>query len=169
MQTLQTVQQLNLPDWAIGAGFVRNAIWDRLHGFEKPPPLADIDVLYFDRKNTGRQSEIHIEDALHEALPDRPWSVRNQARMHLRNNDSEYENTQDAISHWLETPTCVAVRLEANGAFHILSPFGLEDLLNMRVRPTVMGLKKQDQYRDRIRTKNWQLVWPKLKVEGLED
>lgn len=167
METLQAVAQLNLPDWAIGAGFVRNAVWDRLYGYPIPTPLADIDVLYFDRGNLDRYCEVEIEEALFKLLPDRPWSVRNQARMHVRNGDEEYQNTQDAISHWLETPTCVAVSFKSLNALHITAPFGLEDVMAMHVRPTPMGLKKYDQYLERIRMKNWAQKWPKVTCEGL--
>lgn len=167
MKTLQTVRQLKLPDWAIGAGFVRNAVWDRLHGYDKPTPLSDIDVLFFDRENVDRKYEMDIEDALHALLSDRPWSVRNQARMHLRNNDHEYQNTLDAISYWLEIPTCVAVRLEPDDTLCVLAPFGLEDLMNLQVRPTRMGLRKHDQYLARIQEKNWSVKWPNLEFSYL--
>lgn len=32
MEILKAVRTLELPDWIIGAGFVRNPIWDHLHG-----------------------------------------------------------------------------------------------------------------------------------------
>ncbi|MGL4613057.1 MAG: nucleotidyltransferase family protein, partial [Shewanella sp.] len=35
-----------MPQWCIAAGFVRNLVWDRLHGLA-PMPLADIDVIYY--------------------------------------------------------------------------------------------------------------------------
>jgi hypothetical protein len=45
VEVLEFARDLNLPDWAIGAGFVRNAVWDHLHGYEFATPLNDIDVL----------------------------------------------------------------------------------------------------------------------------
>jgi len=169
METLQAVQRLNLPDWAIGAGFVRNAVWDRLHAYNEPSPLADIDVLYFDSQNSDRARETALEDSFSKILPGRNWSVRNQARMHLRNNDCEYHDTEDAISHWLETPTCVAVRLDDKDALHLIAPYGLDDLLAMQLRPTPMGRKKYDQYLARLRSKNWSQTWPNVTMAGLTD
>ncbi len=168
METLRAVRDLELADWAIGAGFVRSVVWDRLHGFAARNSIADIDVLFFDRGDPSRETEMRITHQLIHALPDRPWSVRNQARMHVRNNDRPYLSTLDAISFWLETPTCVAVRLEPDDAVNIFAPHGLEDLIGMRVRPTQSGLKKIDQYGSRLRRKNWLAVWPQLKIEGLE-
>ena len=167
MQTLQAARELDLPDWAIGAGFVRNAVWDRLHGYVEPTPLHDIDVLYFDPADLSPAREIEIEAELSHTLPDRPWSVRNQARMHLRNADRPYRSTADAVSFWLETPTCVAVRLDSEDNITIISPHGLSDLVEMRCASTEAGRARPDQYLERIRSKNWQLTWPKVEVGGL--
>ncbi|MEO1142771.1 MAG: nucleotidyltransferase family protein, partial [Pseudomonadota bacterium] len=102
METLQAARGIGLPDWAIGAGFIRNAVWDHLHGYDKITPLADIDVLYFEPSDLSKERELDIEAILKAILPDRPWSVRNQARMHLRNNDAPYASTEDALRYWLE-------------------------------------------------------------------
>lgn len=40
---------LQLPDAWLAAGFVRNLVWDRLHGYPEPTPLADLDVIHFGR------------------------------------------------------------------------------------------------------------------------
>ena len=165
MATLRAVADLQLPDWAVGAGFVRNAVWDRLHGFEHQTPLGDIDVLFFDAEDISRAREQDLEAALTGALPDRPWSVRNQARMHLRNGDRPYRSTEDAMSFWLETPTCVAVRSDLRGQVEIIAPFGLRDLVEMRAMPTVAGRRKPDQYRARMAAKNWPGTWPGVRVE----
>ncbi len=61
MRTLQVVRGLGLLDWAIGAGFVRNAVWDQLHGFDTMTPLADVDVLFFDRADPSPKREAEIE------------------------------------------------------------------------------------------------------------
>jgi len=44
MNILSIVSSLKLPDWYIGAGFVRNLVWDHLHNFPSTP-LNDIDVI----------------------------------------------------------------------------------------------------------------------------
>ena len=82
---LEAVRWQRLPDWAVGAGFIRSAVWDALHGYAEPTPLPDVDVLFFDDSDISYEREAAIEKALGEALPDIPWSARNQARMHLRN------------------------------------------------------------------------------------
>lgn len=44
MSALTQVQSLQLPCWCIGAGAVRNLVWDHLHGYGKPSALPDLDV-----------------------------------------------------------------------------------------------------------------------------
>jgi len=167
MDTLRAVRALGLLDWAIGAGFVRNAVWDHLHGFRQMTPLNDIDVLYFDRSDVSAETEAALEAQLRAAHPVRPWSVRNQARMHRRNGDRPYESTEDALVFWLETPTAVAVRLEADDNLTVLAPHGLADLIAMMARPTARGREKYDDYLARMRAKNWPATWPQVTVEGL--
>ncbi len=169
MHTLQAVRAVDLPNWAIGAGFVRNAVWDRLHDHPALTPLADVDVLYFDANDIGRDRERRVETRLDGALADRPWSVRNQARMHLRNGDPPYASTLDAMRFWLETPTCVAVRLEANDELSLLAPYGLRDLVKLRGRPTPAGRRKVGAYQDRMRQKDWPAIWPKVVVFGPDE
>ena len=49
MACLWAARELALPDWALGAGFVRNLIWDHLHHKAVPTPLNDIDLIYLDK------------------------------------------------------------------------------------------------------------------------
>lgn len=164
---LEAVRTLDLPDLAVGAGFVRNAVWDRLHGFEKPTPLDDVDVLYFEPSDHTRETEQAIEAQLAAAMPGVPWSVRNQARMHRRNGDAPYRDTEDALRYWLETATCIAVRLEADDSLTVIAPYGLDDLLALRSGPTPRGRARYDAYCARMRAKDWPARWPRVRVEGL--
>ena len=163
---LRAVARLGLPDCWIGAGFVRNLVWDRLHGFARPTPLNDIDVLYFDPSDRSRATERALEARLRRAMPGEPWSVRNQARMHRRNKDAPYRSTCHALTFWAETPTAVAVRLHG-GRIKLIAPFGTCDLLALMVRPTPRFRHKMAIYRSRIAAKNWPALWPLLTV--LED
>jgi len=163
MRVLRTVRALDLPDWAIGAGFVRSRVWDWLCGDAQATVPTDIDVLYFDRADLAASRETVLEARLNAALP-APWSVTNQARMHVDNDDAPYASTADALRHWLETPTAVAVRLTADDGLDILSPWGLDDLFTMTVRPTPSGRSKLGIYRRRIADKQWAGRWPAVRV-----
>ena len=165
MEVLRCVDGLMLPDYAIGAGFVRAAVWDKITNKPTPTSLDDIDALYFDAGNLGEEVDKQIERQLRVLMPSVPWSVKNQARMHLRNGDEPYHNTEHAISFWLETPTCVAARLDKFGNVTLIAPHGIDDLINLRVRPTRRGREKFDQYIERVTGKNWLKHWPNLVIE----
>jgi hypothetical protein len=97
-------------------------------------------------------------------MSDVDWSVTNQARMHLHNGDAPYQSTADALRFWLETPTAIAVTLDAADHLHVMAPFGVEDLMGVRVRPTPRGRERIDAYRNRVETKQWQRFWPGLDI-----
>lgn len=48
MKALYAVRALQLCDGWIGAGFVRDAVWDYLHGYGQRPVTGDVDVVWFD-------------------------------------------------------------------------------------------------------------------------
>jgi hypothetical protein len=147
------------------AGFVRNLVWDRLHGYVAPTPLADVDVVFFDAAQPDEAIEKHLEAALHARLPGLPWSVKNQARMAERNGDPPYSSTAHALTRWCETATAIGVRRAEDGGIEALAPFGVADLLGLVVRPTPYAARhKLAAYRQRLVEKNWRGRWPRLIV-----
>ena len=82
MKQLRAARTLALPDWCIAAGFVRNRVWDHLHGISPPRQPADIDVLYYDAADLSRSREAGRKPGSTAWCP-APWQVRNQARMHV--------------------------------------------------------------------------------------
>ncbi|MCW9046198.1 MAG: nucleotidyltransferase family protein, partial [Alphaproteobacteria bacterium] len=137
LDCLSILKKLNLPDAWIGGGFVRNPVWDRLHGYEIFTPLNDVDVLFFDSDDLSKDTEGLIQANLSRELPEAAWSVKNQARMHLHNGDAPYENTEQAVARWVETATAVAVRLDENDKLELCAPHGLEDLTSLVLCPTL--------------------------------
>ncbi len=165
---LRLVEALDLPDCWIGAGFVRNAIWDVLHDRPWSPSYSDIDVVYFDADNLSSDQDIRIETKLRASMPDTPWSVKNQARMHHANGDPPYADTADALRHWPET--CTAVALHSVAAhIELLAPFGVSDLVTLAVNPTPAFAHKIGVYRARVAQKQWAQRWPNLRINGLRD
>ena len=162
-EILQTVAELDLPDCWIAAGFVRNLVWDHIHGFSPPTPLNDIDVIYFDRGDTSCGPERQIEASLNHLFPNVAWQVRNQARMHLRNNDAPYGSSSDAMAHFPETATAIGARVIETG-IQIAAPSGLVDLFSLFVRPTPHYLDKMDIFHARMMEKNWRSIWPRLTI-----
>ncbi|WP_216110808.1 nucleotidyltransferase family protein [Aquisalimonas asiatica] len=162
MDALESARSLNMPDWCLAAGFVRNLLWDRLHGFEQTTSLNDIDLIYFDDLNTDKNIDRALEYRL-RTKDSLPWSVKNQARMHTRNSDGPYSSTEDAMSYWVEVETAVGAALSNNGQIRIVAPFGVDQLFQYSITPNPKRLK-MEQFEQRIRKKGWLQTWPELAV-----
>ena len=185
MSCLHALQQLALPQGYLGAGFLRNAIWDFLHQKSTPTPLNDVDVIYFDANNTQRAKDTFYEMQLNEVLPQVKWQVKNQARMHILHGHAPYKNCEEAISYWIEKETCVAIALstadsvalsasasasarlsssfETAEPFEILAPFGLQGNFagTISINPKY---PRPDVFDKRIQNKRWCEIWPTLRV-----
>lgn len=165
IEALTLVRSLDLPDGWIGAGFVRDAVWDHLHGRTFAPPIGDVDIVWYDPRQTSPELDREFEDRLKQANPAFDWSVKNQARMHHRNTDSPYQSVNDAMRFWPETATAVAVRLTSSGTLDICAPFGLCDLFGLVIRPTpTFESERRATFDQRVSTKAWLSRYPLLKV-----
>jgi len=163
MRDLKLVQSLGLPDVCIAAGYVRNFVWDHFHGRSKLTPLNDIDVLYYDAADLREETEKSYEEQLTKRQPGFNWSVKNQARMHQRNDEQPYRSVDDAMKRWPETATAVGVALDDDDKIRIIAPHGLEDLFSLRIRRSPF-FDDADYYRSRVKSKNWLNLWPRLEL-----
>jgi hypothetical protein len=170
MQILQIAaefcQKNHLNDWCLGAGFVRNLVWDHLHNYVDGTSFHDIDLIYFNSEYFNCEYSLEsIDSAFEQDLKqslDINWSVKNQARMHCRNHDVPYKNTIDAMSYWPEIETAVGVSLSQN-EINIVAPFGLKSLFEGKItlnpkRP------KLEIFHQRIQRKRWLEKWPQLQI-----
>ncbi|MEK4628556.1 nucleotidyltransferase family protein [Solibacillus sp. FSL R7-0682] len=167
MDILMTVKSLDLPDWWVCAGFVRSKIWDTLHNYSKRTPIPDIDVIYFDPLKLDEAEEKTLENKLKIQTPNIPWSVKNEARMHIRNNMSPYTSSIDAMSKFPETATALGVKLDENNKVILAAPCGIADVVNLEVKPTPYFTNCPERmgiYETRLLQKNWQSIWPKINV-----
>lgn len=163
MFLLRLVASLGIEDCWVGAGLIRNAVWDRLHDIPAALlPESDVDVIYCDHNDARLERDLSIERLLVDQFPQVQWSVHNQARMHERNGDAPYRNAMEAIGCWPETATAIAAR-RSGDRVEIIAPHGIDDLLNLVVRPTPAFLHKLPIYQARLASKNWAKRWPKLR------
>ena len=163
MRVLAMVANLRLPDCWVGAGFVRSCVWDHLHGRHRSPLPADIDVIWHDPRQPAATRDRELEHILTGLDGTLAWSVKNQARMHVRNGDAPYCDATDAMRFWPETATAVAVRLSESGTIEVAAPFGLDDLFGMTVRPTArFADARHALYGERMQAKRWRDSWPLL-------
>ncbi|PKR77608.1 hypothetical protein CEY16_06630 [Halalkalibacillus sediminis] len=167
MGILKQVKELNLPDWWVCAGFVRSKVWDELHGNTVRTPLNDIDVIYFDEKDTSEITEKYWENELEVKDPSIPWSVKNQARMHRVNDLAPYTSSEDGISKFPEAATALGIKLDPMNQLILSAPHGIKDVVNLEVKPTPLfaeNLRLSEIYESRIEKKNWRTTWNKLRI-----
>ena len=169
MAALKAVRDLGLPSWCIGAGAVRNLVWDALHDYSTPSRLADVDVAYFDASDLAAETEADLQRRLHEAMPEVPWEVTNQAAVHrwfegyFGHAVEPLASLRDAVASWPEYATSVGLCLNDDDSIEVIAPHGLDDLFNCVVRrnPARVSI---ETYRMRVEQKNYALRWPHVTV-----
>jgi len=170
MRALRAARELELPSWCIGAGAVRNLVWDHLHGYTTPSPLADIDLAYFDPTETAGAERSH-QARIASSHPEFPWEITNQAHVHLWF-ESHFGHAvpplaslQEAVASWPEFATSVGVTLSEADTVDILAPLGLDDLFAMRVRRNPARVSVET-YRQRTASKRYVERWPRVSILG---
>ncbi|MGR3968507.1 nucleotidyltransferase family protein [Shewanella sp. 1180_01] len=176
---LQCAKVHSMPQWRLAAGFVRNLVWDRLHGSELSP-LNDIDLIYFCPLDISPERDLVIETYLNQLAPELPWSVKNQARMHVRNQDMAYTSCVDAMAYWPELETAIGVSYQAvdtesdtqtqtcvgmknNPASYdieLVAPFGLNSLLALKL--SANPKRSLSVFEHRVANKGWLTRYPLL-------
>ncbi len=162
VEALKVVYQLALPQCYIAAGFVRNLVWDSLHNFDVYTPLNDVDVIYFDPNESNPDSYLLYEAQLKSCMPQLNWQVRNQALMHVRNGDSPYTSSLDAMSYYPEKETAIAIRQTAKGEYECIAAFGFTSLFSFYV--THNPKRSRESFENRVNSKGWLQRWSSLKI-----
>lgn len=164
MKIIHTAATLNLPDWLIGAGFVRNKVWNHLSGKEEQiVDTADIDLVYFDPNGNNDKENAELSEKLKRETVI-PWEVVNEAYLHKSNDRSPYTSAEDAISQWPETATAIGVTVDKEGKLKLIAPYGINDLVNFIVRPSPKFTGGIERVRERMTKKKWQEKWPHITI-----
>ncbi len=112
MRVLRIAEKQNLKDWVIGAGFIRNKVWDYLHEFDnKKVDTPDVDLVYFDPNGNDEKADEKLSKKLKKETKIN-WEVVNEFYAHKWNKIPPYKSTEDALSQWCETATGLGVYLK---------------------------------------------------------
>jgi hypothetical protein len=170
MEALQAARAVDAPDWLIGAGAIRDAVWDVLHD-RAPAAPRDIDVGYFDPDDLTPARDAAVAAQLRERGPELPWDAKNQAAVHLWYPQRfgvevpPFRNTAEAIATFPETASCVGLRLEADDEIVVVAPYGLEDLFGLVCRRNPVRVTAEF-YERRVADKGWSERWPRLRISS---
>jgi uncharacterized protein len=141
---LPAITELNLPDWWLAGGAVRNTIWHSIFGQDCALFIKDFDIAFFDEQGT-RSQELAAKATLTNQFPDYQFDVKNQASFaRWRPGRTTYTSTQDGITNWLHTATAVGVKLDTQRQWQFFTPYGLDDLFAGVIRPTPTHINNPD-------------------------
>ena len=169
MQALAHVRALGLPAWCVGAGAVRNLVWDALHGHAAASSLPDVDVAFFDADDLSSARDAVLQRRLQDVAPDTPWEVTNQGGVHLWFEQhfghavAPLRSLEEAVASWPEYATAVGLWLDDDDVLHVIAPHGLDDLFGMVVRRNPVRVSVET-YRERVATKRYAERWPLVRV-----
>ena len=158
MRLLTAAERLNLPNWCLSAGFVLNLVWDRLHGLNST--LNDIDLIYFDAANCSKAFERECEQQLTTAIKAN-WSVKNQARMHLKHGHAPYQSVAHAMSYWPELETAIAVT-RCRQRLQLIDNYALRSLMSLHLTPNPQA--QFALFQQRVQAKGWLLKYQYLSL-----
>jgi hypothetical protein len=160
MDVISKAEKLNLKNWIIGAGFVRNKVWDYLHNINSK--RTDVDLVYYDINGNNEKEDEILTDKLKKETGIN-WEIVNEYYAHVWNNFKPFKSTEDAISTWCETATGVGVTTK-DGDLKLVTPHGIYDLVNLILKPSPAFMNNVDFVKERIKNKKWLETWPKLKL-----
>jgi hypothetical protein len=169
MRALRAARAVDPPDWFIGAGAIRDRVWDHLHGFVQPLPSRDLDLVFFDPSSLGSERERDVHRQVTAEAPDICWDVTNQAAVHLwypQVFGVEVEpllSCADGVATWPETATALGIRLLADDSIQVVAPYGLEDLFGLICRRNPRRVTVE-QYRRRVQSKQIAKRWPAVGI-----
>ena len=169
MEILRVARACHPPDWWVGAGVLRDLVWDGLHDGFDPARVKDVDLAFFDPTDLSKECEAAVERELVARLPSVRWDAKNQAAVH-----TWYErrfgfpvqpvsSAAEGVATWPETATAVAVHLYPDDELEVTAPWGLRDLLTgvCRRNPERVSV---EEYRRRLEAKQVAVRWPRVRI-----
>lgn len=171
MGALRAVRSLGLSSWCLGAGSIRSLVWDDMHGYQVPSATPDMDVAYFDT-DAPSGFDVQLQERLSSLFPAVVWDVTNQAKVHEWLVDASGQpvppltSLEEGVATWPEFATCVAVSLDQHDSLHVIAPYDLDDLFELRVRHNPRRASVLT-FTERVRSKNFLQRWPRLHVDGV--
>ena len=131
---LPAIARLDLPNWWLAGGALRNTVWKARYKEHCQLTIKDFDIAFFDAMG-DREQELQAKASLEKQFSGFIFDVKNQASFATwRPGRRTYASTLDGIADWQHTATAVGVRLDEEGNWQFLAPFGFADLLNGVVR-----------------------------------
>lgn len=159
-------------NYYLAAGCINQTILNDFHGFSLDYGIEDYDIVYYDEDTSYEKEDIIIKE-LEKRLKrmNVSFDIKNQKRVPIwykekfKEEKKEYTSVEDAIGRWNSTITCIGVRLDQNKLI-FCTPYGLEDLINMVIRPVKIDTT-QELYEKKAN--KWKKKWNRLTIISWEN
>ncbi len=169
MKILDYISELKLPNSYIAAGSVFQTIWNYYDNKPLNYGIKDIDIVYYDKDNTSKDSEHDLENKIidHFKELDYEFDVHNEARMHLWKKENEnqnidsFKNSEDAIDQWIATVHAIGITKE-NNEIKIYAPYGLSDIFSKTIRPIKHKNNSKELYNKKV--ESWSKRFDNLNI-----
>lgn len=163
---LNLAELIGMPDWYLAGGSIAQTVWNHIHGFDPEFGIKDYDIIYFDSDISYEAEDFFIKKA-QEVFRNisAEIDIKNQARVHVwfggkyGKDIKPFTSVKDSMYTWSNTASPIGVS-SRNGVFSVVSPFGIDDVFNLVVRPVEGGLWTPESYMQK--TDRWLSTWPKL-------
>ncbi len=165
---LDETYKLNLNNWYLGAGCISQTVWNYLTGQKLEDKISDYDLVYFNNADISAETQTLVQNKVNKLFIDLNIQIEavNEARVHLwyekyyGKSIKPYITTEDAISSWPSTATCVGITKQ-DSSYNVFAPYGLHDLFDMIVKPNKIMVSEEGY---NAKCKKWKAKWPSLKV-----
>jgi len=165
---LASWHDVGLPDAWLAAGAIAQSAWNQAHGQSPGYGISDIDLVYFDDGDLSAEAERAHEVRINRRFANAgvPIDAKNEARVHLWYEArfsaaiAPYDSIESAIATFPTTAGAIGVRPGAT-SLDICAPFGLDDLLNLVVRPNKVQITREIY---EAKVARWRELWPELTV-----
>ncbi|MGG9998781.1 nucleotidyltransferase family protein [Pseudovibrio ascidiaceicola] len=141
ISAMKGIRSLQLPDWCISGPSIAWPLWTALKGNPAMAGNHQLYITYYDPSEQALEKEATYLRHIRQVLSAGPYQVHlsNQAG-HVIHHDSERMSngtpvtcTAEALVRDPVQTYALGVRLEVNGSFTVLAPFGLSGVFSMKM------------------------------------
>lgn len=174
MKVIDTIMEMNIPNCYVGAGAIVQTVWNYLMGNSLIYGIDDVDIVYFDSEDLSEEKENELQSQIKLRLKNLSLhiDVVNEARVHqwykekFGYNIKPYNSVEEAISTWPTTATSLGMRKLNKQQWEIYTPFGLDDIFNMRI---VANNRQITEIIYNNKVEKWTKKWSQLNVVEWND
>ncbi|WP_209008869.1 nucleotidyltransferase family protein [Pseudovibrio japonicus] len=138
---MKGIRSLQLPDWCVSGPSIAWPLWTALKGVPVLAGNHQLYITYYDPSEQALEKEATYLRHIRQVLSTGPYQVHlcNQAGHVVHHDSANLSNgipvtcTAEALVRDPVQTYALGVRLEANGTFTVLAPYGLSSVFAMRM------------------------------------